>query len=80
MPPDGRPRKTKTVDNASMSEATTRRPGTRKEDWITLQFRRVYDDALQDSLPPEMLELLNELDEKADPSSRKSDPDEGGNA
>ena len=45
-----------------MSEAT-RTPGTRKEDWIANQFRRVYDDALNDSIPAEMLDLLNALDD-----------------
>lgn len=67
-----------------MSEVAGRRPGSRKEDWITLQFRRVYDDALQDAVPREMLDLLNELDEKNAPrddeASDREDRDEDGNA
>ena len=91
MPPDGRPRKTKPLDSSRMSEATTRGPGHRKEDWITLQFRRVYDDALRDSVPREMLDLVNKLDGRGedaredagvDDVSRKDDDDKdgGGNA
>jgi hypothetical protein len=56
-----------------MSEGTTGRgkgsrqppprgPGSRKEDWIASQLRRVYDDALRDPIPPEMLDLLGALD------------------
>jgi hypothetical protein len=77
-----------------MSATTPRGPGDRKEDWITHQFRRVYDDALQDSVPREMLDLLNALDERdtadsprADESSRPDETsgadderDEGGSA
>lgn len=67
-----------------MSEATAREPGDRKEDWITLQFRRVYDDALQEAVPPEMLKLLGELDDRdEDPRAddrNEDDPDEDGTA
>jgi hypothetical protein len=45
-----------------MSQASTRGPGTRKEDWIAHQLRRVYDNALQDAVPPEMMKMLNALD------------------
>jgi hypothetical protein len=68
-----------------MTEATTRAPGSRKEDWITLQFRRVYDDALHADVPPEMLRLLNELDDRdeaqsVDNDQSNVDPDEDGTA
>ena len=83
MPPDGRPRKTKRVERKRMSEAAPRGPSSRKEDWITLQFRRVYDDALHDDVPREMMDLLNELDEK-DKSlvedEEPEEPDRGGQA
>ena len=40
------------------------RRGMRKQDWIANQLRRVYDEALQEAIPPDMLELLAKLDEK----------------
>jgi hypothetical protein len=40
------------------------RRGMRKQDWITNQLRRVYDEALQEAIPEDMLELLAKLDEK----------------
>lgn len=40
-----------------------RTPGTRKEDWIGNQFRRVYDQALNEPIPQQMLDLLSALDE-----------------
>jgi hypothetical protein len=40
-----------------------RPPGSRKEDWIASQLRRVYDDALQEAIPQRMIDLLNALDE-----------------
>jgi hypothetical protein len=76
MPPDGRPRKTKPLDSSRMSEATTRGPGHRKEDWITLQFRRVYDDALRDSVPREMLDLVNKLDGRGEDAPEHAREDE----
>jgi Anti-sigma factor NepR len=50
-----------------------RPPGTRKEDWIAHQLRRVYDEALHDSIPQSMMDLLNALDEPtpAPPSGGK---------
>lgn len=88
MPPEGRPRKTKPVGSERMTETNTRAPGSRKEDWITLQFRRVYDDAIQEAVPPEMLEMLRGLDElddgtpddTPDHTPDDDDPDEGGTA
>ena len=38
--------------------------GSRKQDWIATELRRVYDEALQEEIPPDMLELLDRLDEK----------------
>ena len=40
----------------------TRSVGGRKEDWIANQLRRVYDDALHEPVPQEMLDLLSALD------------------
>jgi len=45
------------------------RRGARKQDWITNQLRRVYDDALQEEIPADMLELLAKLDSKPDKES-----------
>ena len=40
-----------------------RRRGMRKQDWIANQLRRVYDEALQEDIPPDMMALLAKLDE-----------------
>ena len=40
------------------------RRGMRKQDWIANQLRRVYDEALQEEIPADMLELLAKLDDK----------------
>lgn len=69
-------RKDNRVDEITMSEASLARgdsaapPGERarrlspqKEDWIASQLKRVYDDALNEPIPQEMLDLLNALDE-----------------
>jgi hypothetical protein len=45
------------------------RRGARKQDWITNQLRRVYDEALQEEIPADMLELLAKLDAKPDKGS-----------
>jgi hypothetical protein len=82
MPPKGSPSKTQLVDRKRMSDATTggegpepvsptvagrvRAPGTRKEDWIGKHLRRVYDGAVEDAIPPQMLDLLNSLDDDDD--------------
>ena len=44
--------------------AGRRRAGSGKQDLIGTQLRRVYDEALQEAIPPDMLELLAKLDEK----------------
>ncbi len=84
MPPKGRSQG-KTTGTERMSEAAARVPGDRKEDWITLQFRRVYDDALHETVPSEMLDLLSALDDgdedaaDADRAGRtEDDPQEDG--
>ena len=81
MHPEG-PREPKQVDQKVSSEASTagkqkraapdgrRAPG--KEDWIAQNLRRVYDDALNEDIPPEMLDLLNALDDR--------EPDKGDKA
>jgi Anti-sigma factor NepR len=47
---------------ASAPKGRSRVPGSRKEDWIANQLRRVYDDALQEDIPQRMIDLLNALD------------------
>jgi hypothetical protein len=36
----------------------------RKQDWIASQLRRVYDEALQEDIPDDMMALLAKLDDK----------------
>ncbi len=36
----------------------------RKQDWIANQLRQVYDEALQEEIPADMLALLSKLDDK----------------
>jgi hypothetical protein len=38
------------------------RRGGRKEDRIASQLRQVYDEALRDPIPEDMLKLLDQLD------------------
>lgn len=80
MPPEGRPRDTKPLERDLMTEATTRGPGGRKEDWITHQFRRVYDGALEDAVTPEMRRLLDLLDEPQEDPQESDDRNEGSDA
>lgn len=35
-----------------------------KQDWIGNQLKRVYDEALAEDIPNDMLDLLSALDEK----------------
>jgi len=42
------------------------RKAARKQDWITNQLRRVYDEALQEDIPADMMALLARLDEGSD--------------
>jgi hypothetical protein len=66
MPSGERPRKTKRVGKAVTSVTgggRGRPPGSdRKQDWIASQLRRVYDEALQEAIPDDMLQLLEQLD------------------
>lgn len=39
--------------------------GVRKHDWIARQLQRVYDEALQEEIPADMLALLGKLDDPA---------------
>jgi hypothetical protein len=39
------------------------RPGSRRADWIGDHLKQVYDEALREAIPPEMLELLSKLDD-----------------
>jgi Anti-sigma factor NepR len=50
-------------------------PGRTKEDWIAEQLRRVYDEAIGEDIPPNMLDLLRQLDD-ADPKQGASDEEE----
>ena len=63
------PRKVERVDKHGTSSAgvtRSRGPGTRKEDWIGNELRRVYDEALKEEIPPEMMALLGQLDREKD--------------
>jgi hypothetical protein len=42
------------------------RGGGRKEDRIASQLRQVYDEALRDPIPEDMLKLLDQLDAPAE--------------
>jgi hypothetical protein len=79
MPPERKSRERKRVDQNVMSETRAARsggsgggkpPGGGKEDWIRDQLRRVYDGALSDTIPQDMLDLLNTLDDQ-DPKRGK---------
>lgn len=44
-----------------------------KEDWIGSQLKQVYNEALSEDIPDDMLDLLSALD---DATSRERDSDE----
>lgn len=46
-----------------------------KEDWIGNQLKRVYDEALSENIPDDMLDLLSALDDSAAKTTAK-DADE----
>lgn len=48
---------------ASASRPPERGVGVRKRDWIANQLKHVYDEALEEEIPPEMLALLSKLDD-----------------
>ena len=68
MPPDGGARKAKRgpVVMAGKDRDGPPEQDGRKKDWIASQLRRVYDEALQEDIPAEMLALLGKLDEIPD--------------
>ena len=43
-----------------------------KEDWIGSQLKKVYDDALSESIPDDMLDLLSALDKEKDGSDEEA--------
>jgi hypothetical protein len=43
----------------------------KKEDWIGRQLRRVFDDAVSEPLPDDILSLLERLDEPGAPAKPK---------
>jgi|GEM_PF-2147406 len=47
---------------------------TTKEDWIGNQLKKVYDEALSEEIPDDMLELLSSLDDA--PAGDKAASDE----
>ena len=83
LPRDGRARRKQWIVNVCLMQpprqgakggpvtvagpVLVRAPGTRKEDWIAIELRRVYDDAVEEAIPQEMLELLNALDDEDEP-------------
>jgi hypothetical protein len=76
MPSNDRARKTERTGGEVMSVGSRRRTpkagsldrpgsvGARKQDWIASQLRRVYDEALQEEIPEDMLDLLRQLDDR----------------
>ena len=81
MPPEGSSRKPKrkqsrmpeTPDSheAMPPPRRLRSPGTRKEDWIGNQLRRVYSEVAEEAIPQQMIDLLNALDD-SDPEAGES--------
>jgi len=43
-----------------------------KEDWIGRQLRRVFDNALNEPLPDDIMSLLNRIDDEPAPDDQKS--------
>ncbi|MEP0234477.1 NepR family anti-sigma factor [Roseibium sp.] len=48
--------------------------GKSKEDWIGNQLKRIYDEALTEDIPDDMMSLLDQLD--ATTSAQKSKSEE----
>jgi hypothetical protein len=61
------------TDSDSADGPKPPRKAARKQDWITNQLRRVYDEALQEDIPADMLALLAKLDDGADNSDKEED-------
>lgn len=76
MPPNDNERKSRRRSPQVMTESNdvtpssglvrAPKPGARKEDWIAEQLRRVYDEALDEEIPDEMMQLLARLDDGGD--------------
>lgn len=49
--------------------------GTDKKDWIGNQLKRIYDQAANEPLPDDMLELLGQLDEEDSKTSSETEQD-----
>lgn len=59
------------TDSDSADGPRPPRKAARKQDWITNQLRRVYDEALQEDIPPDMLALLAKLDDGSETSDQE---------
>lgn len=44
-----------------------------KEDWIGNQLKRVYDEALSENIPDDMMDLLSALDDSSNKNDKASD-------
>ncbi|TYC51335.1 hypothetical protein FMN50_22615 [Rhodobacterales bacterium] len=65
----------KTLPDRQSSDFGIIKPSTgakTKEDWIGSQLRKVYDEALSEDIPDDMLDLLSALDDSAS-KQKKSD-------
>jgi hypothetical protein len=50
-------------DQAAGKPGGHRGAGARKHDWIARQLQRVYDEALNEDIPSDMLAILSKLDD-----------------
>ncbi len=50
------------AEGAAASKKTGRTAEGRKDDWVGRQLRRVYDDALSEPIPDDLMSLLQQLD------------------
>lgn len=55
---------------ASGSRKASRPLELKKEDWVGRQLRRVYDDAVNEPLPDELLALLQQIDDDKDANKK----------
>jgi len=71
------------TDNVSQDDKERRAPGSgtmpsaldgkhSKEDWIGRQLRRVFDDALSEPLPDDIMSLLERIDDEASTTDKPS--------
>lgn len=47
--------------------------GKSKEDWIGNQLKRIYDEALTEDIPDDMMSLLDQLDTNASATESNSE-------